>query len=92
MPKRIIVLLVATLVSAVVVVELRHDNRLKFARLQALQHDRDLLNTEWEKLLLEEATWSQHRRIETLARTRLGMDVPSREHIVVVPATGAAPP
>ena len=44
--------------------------------MQALQAQRDALNVEWGQLLLEEGAWSQHRRVELLARTRIGMSVP----------------
>jgi cell division protein FtsL len=85
MPKLTILLIIGVAVSAAFVVELRHRNRNLYSELQALHAKRDGLNVEWERLLLEEATWSQHRRIELTARTKLGMDLPSSRQIVVVP-------
>lgn len=78
------VLLTAVVLCSLLVVQTRQESRQLFARLQALQTERDALNTEWERLLLEEAAWSQHRRIESTARARLGMDLPGAERIVVV--------
>jgi len=86
MPKRIVLLAAAILICAVLVVEARHESRLLFAQLQGLQLERDALNTEWEKLLLEEGTWGQHRRVEETARRRLDMAIPGRDRIVVVNA------
>lgn len=86
------VLILGVLVSSIAVVELRHNSRILFAELQALQTERDELNIEWGKLLLEEGAWAQHRRVEATARARLHMDVPGSERIVVIRApAGPAP-
>lgn len=90
MPRGLAFLALAALVTALAVIEIRHENRLLFAELQGLQHERDALNTEWEQLLLEEGAWSQHGRIEQMARARLGMKTPGREQIVVVRAPAGA--
>ncbi len=84
MPRRVLFLLLAILLTSVLVTEVRHQNRQHFARLQVLQGERDALNIEWGKLLLEEGTWAQHRRIEMMARTRLDMNIPGRDRISVV--------
>jgi cell division protein FtsL len=93
MRSRLALLALAVVVSATLVVELRHRNRQLYAELQALNAERDALVTEWGRLLLEEGAWSQHRRIEATARARLGMDLPDAQAIVVVPlaAAGARP-
>lgn len=93
MAKPLIVLIAAVLMCAVLVVELRHRNRQLFAQLQTLHNERDAHVTEWGRLLLEEGAWSQHRRIEATARSRLGMDLPDPRQIVVVrsPSAGARP-
>ncbi|MFQ5993994.1 MAG: cell division protein FtsL [Acidiferrobacterales bacterium] len=75
---------VATLSIAMLVVALRHEGRQLFTQLQTLQQQRDALNVEWGKLLLEEGAWSEHRRVETLAGKRLGMATPDPHAIVVV--------
>lgn len=84
MARTVALLLAAVLLVSILVVELRHRSRLLYAELQTLQAERDALNVEWGQLLLEEGTWSEHRRVEHIARTRLGMDTPDSEHIVVV--------
>ncbi len=88
MGKRVAALMIAVMVSALAVVYLRQRNRMDFVQLQALQSERDNLNIERGKLLLEEGTWSEHRRIEAIARTRLGMAPPSQDQVVIVYVRG----
>lgn len=84
MPRRLAILFAAVIVVSMAVVQTRHESRQRFAQLQAQQVERDALNIEWGKLLLEEGAWSQHRRIENMARDRLAMDTPEAADIRVV--------
>jgi len=87
MPRLIGILFFALIGLSITVVSLKHESRQRFARLQVLQAERDALNVEWGKLLLEEGAWSQHRRIEDMARRRLDMNLPNPESIRVVRVT-----
>lgn len=91
MARRVTFLAIAVLAIAILVVALRHQSRVLFAQLQTLRAERDALNTEWGQLLLEEGTWSEHRRIEQIARTQLDMRIPGRDRIVVVDDAGSTP-
>lgn len=91
MSRRFALLTIAVMLCALSVIELRHRNRLLFAQLQTLTHERDALNTEWGQLLLEQGAWSEQRRVEETARTRLSMAMPSVEQVVVV-RTGTLTP
>ena len=84
MPRRLVILFAAVIVVSIVVVQMRHESRQRFAQLQVHQAERDALNVEWGKLLLEEGAWSQHRRIEVMARSRLNMNTPEAANIRVV--------
>lgn len=84
MSKPFVLLVIAVMGSAMLVIETRHQSRMLFADLQSARAERDALDTEWGQLLLEEGTWSEHRRVEAVARTRLDMMLPGRDHIVVV--------
>lgn len=84
MHKSIALLTVAVVACALGVVELRHRNRLLFAELQTLASERDTLNTEWGQMLLEQAAWSEQRRVEDTARQRLGMAQPSKDQVIAV--------
>lgn len=88
MSRRIVPLTLLLVVLAVTVVHLRHYSRSLFTELQQLKVERDALNTEWGKLLLEEGAWSQHRRIERTARTRLHMAMPGPEQMIIVYSNG----
>lgn len=78
-------LLAAVLVSALLVVQARHQSRVVFAEIQALENRRDALNEEWGRLQLEQSTWAMASRIENLARTRLEMRSPAPEQLILVP-------
>jgi cell division protein FtsL len=84
MSKPLLWLLAASMISAVAVVELRHESRMLYAQVQKLQQQRDGLNVEWGQLLLEEGAWSQHRRIESVARAQLGMELPAAPQMRVI--------
>jgi len=80
--------LVIVLFLSALVIQQRHYSRQLFSELESLKHDRDLLNIEWGKLLLEEGAWSQHQRIESIARSRLGMTMPHPDQIEISFANG----
>ena len=71
--------------SAIKLVLCRNDARQLFVELQALRHDKQGLNQEWGQLLLEQATWARHARVEEIARDSLGMVTPSGARIVEMP-------
>lgn len=80
----IAILVVCVALSAITVVTLHHHGRQLSIKLHALQRERDALDVEWGRLLLEEATWSEHRRVEGLARERLGMSTPTPDKVLLV--------
>lgn len=81
----LVVLLIASVVSALAVVRSRHGNRIEFVELQQLQSRRDALEVEWGQLQLEQSAWATHGRIEQLARRELNM-VMARDGKIVVSA------
>ena len=72
------------LILATAVIHLKHRHRLLFTELERLEDSRDALNIEWGKLLLEEGAWSQQRRIESIAKSKLNMAIPQYNQIIVV--------
>jgi cell division protein FtsL len=80
----VIALALAVLISAVAVVEAKHESRKRFVALQALEQERDRMNVEWGQLQLEQGTWATHSRIEGIAYKRLHMVIPEMESIVIV--------
>lgn len=77
----LLMLLVAVLASALGVVWTRHESRVLFVKLTALQNQRDELNIEYGKLELEQATYAEPRRIDDEARQKLGMVDPRPQDI-----------
>jgi len=74
----------ASVATAFGVVYSKHMSRKTFIELQGFQAERDRMNLEWGRLLLEEGAWSSHGRVERLVRERLGMRLPRAEDVVIV--------
>jgi cell division protein FtsL len=84
MPRALLlgVLLLATLMSAVGVVQAKHESRALMNELQQLRVEQDRLDTEWSQLQLEESAWANHGRLEQVARDRLGMREPENYSVI----------
>ena len=80
----VMVLALAVLISAVAVIEAKHESRKQFVALQALESERDRMNVEWGQLQLEQGTWATHNRIERIAYKQLNMVIPEMGSIVIV--------
>lgn len=70
--------------SAIGVVYSRHQHRVAFAQLSALERARDELNIEFDRLQIELATLADTGRVEQQAASKLGMRYPQAGDIVVV--------
>jgi len=79
-----LILVSALFISAMGVVYARHISRQLYSELRHLQVVRDNLQVEWSKLEIEESTWSTHPRIEHLANSRLDMQLPQQEQLVII--------
>jgi len=79
-----VVMILAVLVSAVGVIEAKHQSRKRFVALQALEKVRDQMNVEWGQLQLEQGTWATHSRVERIAREKLHMVNPKMDEVVIV--------
>ena len=80
----IIWMIIAVMVSSVAVVYSKHVARTHFVVLQTLERERDSLNEEWGRLLIEESTWASPSYVEQQAIKRLHMIVPTAEMTVVI--------
>ena len=78
------VLIVANVITALGVVNARHQYRQLYVEQTRLTHIRDELNIDFGRLQLEQATWAETNRIDQVARTRLGMKFPETADIVVI--------
>lgn len=78
------VLVLLVMVSGFQVIYTIHRNRQAFVQLQHMKQQRDLMETEWGQLQLEQATWATHGRIESLANHKLGMIIPPMDSVLIV--------
>ena len=76
------------LASALTVVAVAHGNRQIYAQLQSLQYERDRLDSDFEKLLLEQSAWTEYSRVEDLSTSKLLMRRVSPDVTVVVRGEG----
>ncbi len=81
-------MLILVLISALLVVTVRHENRLSFIALQELENQRNHLQSEWGRLMLEKGAWTTKHNIADEAGNRLGMLAPPSAQIVTVQLQG----
>jgi cell division protein FtsL len=70
--------------SALSVIYTKHLSRKLVAELEVLEQARDDMNVEWGRLQIEHSTWASHDRIQNIARTELGLHIPSADAIILV--------
>lgn len=80
----VVALMVLAFMSAVAVVYTTHQSRVKTNALQELEHERNALQVEWGRLLLEQSSLVSQGRIETRAIRELGMKVPESSNVVIM--------
>ena len=77
-------LLAMVMASAIGLVYSKHKTRILFVELQQLNKEVVSLDTEWGQLQLEQSAWSDHGRIEQIARERLGMMIPEADQVAFI--------
>jgi cell division protein FtsL len=78
------ILFVAVMATAIVLVYSKHKTRQLFVELQQLNREVVSLDTEWGRLQLEQSAWSDHGRIERIARERLDMVIPEADQVAFI--------
>lgn len=78
-------LVVAMIASCFGVSYAAFQTRQNYSRLQVLVSEGDGLDSEYEKLLLEQSAWAGYARIDELSKDDLNMRIPEGEQMVVVP-------
>lgn len=69
-------LVLCLLVSAHLLIQVTHLSRSQHVRLQTLEGERDALQVEWGRLLLEESSVVSSARLEQLANQKLDLRLP----------------
>ncbi len=77
-------LFLALVASGVGTIYTQHLHRKLFVEVEALERERDAMDDEWGRLLLERSVWAAHGRIEHFAGERLELEVPAAADIVLV--------
>lgn len=86
---RVNLLLLALLVACgVSLVTSRHQARKLFVDLERARADARNFEIEHGQLQLEQSTWAMPARVEKIARTSLGMELPNAARVEIVPAGG----
>lgn len=80
----VLVVLLFTAVSALGVVMTTFRSRHLLHELQKLEQERNQLQVEWGRLLLEQSSLVAQGRVEDAALGQLGMEVPAMDRIVVL--------
>lgn len=78
------VLWVLVVVSALLVVGVTQDVRLRTGQLEVLRREAAELDVQWGQYLLEQSTWASYSRVENIAREELNMIEPGPEQIILV--------
>lgn len=77
-------LVASVVVSALFVVNARHQHRVAYLAFQDEEARRDELSDEWGRLLIAQQLWSSPNVIERDARERLSMRAPKKGELEVV--------
>jgi cell division protein FtsL len=80
----ITLLIVLAVVSALGVASSQHEARKLRSALEHEQIRTQNLEVEWGRLQIEQSSLITHRRVESIARERLGMMPPDPKQIVVL--------
>lgn len=74
----------SVVVSALFVVNARHQHRVAYLAFQDEESRRDELRDEWGRLLIAQELWSSPNVIERDARERLSMRAPKKDEMEMV--------
>ena len=86
---RVNLLLLALLIACgVSLVTSRHQARKLFVDLERTRADARNFEIEYGQLQLEQSTWAMPARVEKIARTSLGMELPNAARVEIVPLGG----
>ncbi|MHB1214014.1 MAG: cell division protein FtsL [Thiobacillus sp.] len=84
-----VVMALVLMVCALAVIQAQHRSRTYFVELERLKKEARVLDEQWGQLQLEQSTWANLARVDTLARSRLGLVAPSHERVRIETLTDA---
>ncbi len=83
-----VILALVLVMCALAVIQAQHRARTYFVELERLKKEARALDEQWGQLQLEQSTWANPARVDTLARTRLGLVTPPQDRIHVETLVG----
>jgi len=84
-----VVLALVLVACALAVIQAQHRARTYFVELERLKKEARVLDEQWGQLQLEQGTWANPARVDTLARTRLGLIAPAHDRVRIETLTNA---
>ena len=84
-----VVLALLLMACALAVIQSQHRSRTYFVELERLKKQAHVLDEQWGQLQLEQSTWANPARVDTLARTRLGLIAPPNDRVRIETLTPA---
>ncbi len=79
----LLLLVICLLASAYWLIQVTHQSRSQHVRLQTLEGERDALQVEWGRLLLEESSLVSSARLEQIARQTLDLRLPEGKNLQI---------
>ena len=76
-----VVLALLLMVCALALIQSQHRSRTYFVELERLKKQAHGLDEQWGQLQLEQSTWANLARVDTLARSRLGLVAPAHDRV-----------
>jgi cell division protein FtsL len=76
-----VVLALMLVLCALAVIQAQHRSRTYFVELERLKKEAHGLDEQWGQLKLEQSTWANPARVDTLARTQLGLIAPPPDRV-----------
>jgi len=84
-----VVLALLLMACAIALIQSQHRSRTYFVELERLKKQAHGLDEQWGQLQLEQSTWANPARVDTLARTRLGLVAPPNDRVRIETLTAA---
>ena len=84
-----VVLALLLMACALALIQSQHRSRTYFVELERLKKQAHKLDEQWGQLQLEQSTWANPARVDTLARTRLGLIAPPNDRVRIETLTPA---
>ena len=76
-----IILALLLVICALAAIQAQHRSRTYFVELERLKKEARVFDEQWGQLQLEQSTWANLARVDTLARTRLGLIAPPHDRV-----------